>query len=411
MIFEKITEKQNAFSVKIQQSEISGVKKTNDTKTGMRVYDAGRLGIYGEIGANRDEEKLKKRAVEALDIAIDYPFEPASEIEETWQFTGENLSDMDFIEGIKSLLEKLKNKHPKFTFSNSISTYTFSNEMSNERGLKLHYKDELYASILFFKEKCSSNILDGYSGYIGRTFNPTEMLRITDILCSNYLVNADIKLPDKYPVVFLSSDISEFSFFSHHLNGLNIGTKTSSISSKIKEKLFNEKFTLLQTKDPNFTYSVFFDSEGTVNPNYETPLVEKGVFLKPYTDKRTSARFGFENTGSANFQYDGAPLLATPPFRALPTDKNLKDIIGDEKAIFVYIKSGGDFTPDGFYASPVQLAYLFENGQIKGKLPQIQIKSNAFDMFGNSFLGVSEEKFSALGSENFFVAEMDVFEL
>ncbi|MBN2364208.1 hypothetical protein JXL83_08760 [candidate division WOR-3 bacterium] len=410
MIYEKITEKQDNFTIKIQNTDVSGVKTVKDTKTGMRVYENGKLGIAGAIGI-RDDAELKKASVDALKTAVEYPFEPASDREETWDHSGEETTGEELLEKTHSLLVELKTKHPEFAFSNSILNSKNSTEMTNDAGLRLFFSDDIFQSVLFFKQKNSSNILDGYVGFVSRSFQEGEILRLADLVCTNFLKETSIKLPGKYPVVLLTSSLSEFSFFSEHLSGLKVGTKTSSVSSKIGERIFHENFSLYQTNNPAVTYSRFFDSEGTVNTDYEYPLVENGIFKQPFTDKRTSARFGFKNTGSANFIYDGAPVLSPPSFRAATTARKLEDIIGDQKAVFAYMQMGGDFSADGFYGSPVQLSYLIEKGKITGRLPLIQIKSNAFEMFGKSFLGVTEEKFSPHSPDQYIVMEMEVSEI
>ena len=51
------------------------------------------------------------------------------------------------------------------------------------------------------------------------------------------------------------------------------------------------------------------------------------------------------------------------------------------------IASGGDTTPDGHFATPVQLAFLLEDGKLVGRLPEISIGGNFFDMLGKDYIG------------------------
>ncbi|MBN1619342.1 hypothetical protein JW890_01325 [candidate division WOR-3 bacterium] len=410
MIYEKIVQKQESFSVMIRNTEVSGVKSTHDTKTGMRAYEGGKLGITGLIGP-ADDDELKRTAQEALKTAVEYPFEPTGDRQDSWEYTNEKFLNEELLDKTHDLLSELKKRHSEFDFSNSVTRHKEKIRMSNDAGLGLSYIDDNIASILFFKQKTSLNILDGYIFQVSRSFHEEEILRLSDMFCSGYLTQCPLKAAKKHNVVFLTGSLSEFSFFSEHLNGLNVGMNTSSLSHKRGEKVFNEGFTLLQTKNPALTYSQFFDSEGTVNPGYEFALIEKGVFINPYSDKRTSAKFGFVNTGAANFQFDGAPVLASPNFRAKSTVKTLKELTGGEHAILVYILSGGDFTPEGNFGSPVQLAFLLENGEIKGRLPQLQIKSNVFDMFGKDFIGITKEKLSEYSPDQYLAVRMEVSEI
>lgn len=54
------------------------------------------------------------------------------------------------------------------------------------------------------------------------------------------------------------------------------------------------------------------------------------------------------------------------------------------------MSSGGDITADGTLSLPVQGAYIMQNDKLKGKLPAFAITGNVKDLFGDNFLGTSE---------------------
>lgn len=74
---------------------------------------------------------------------------------------------------------------------------------------------------------------------------------------------------------------------------------------------------------------------------------------------------------------DGLYDAATPTLGALAPGK----------AVYVVIASGGDMTPEGHYARPVQMAYLVENGKLVGRLPELNISGNFFELLGKDYLG------------------------
>lgn len=57
------------------------------------------------------------------------------------------------------------------------------------------------------------------------------------------------------------------------------------------------------------------------------------------------------------------------------------------KAVYVMSASGGDYTPSGHYAAPVQMAYLVENGKVVGRLPELNISGDFFTILGENYLG------------------------
>jgi PmbA protein len=76
--------------------------------------------------------------------------------------------------------------------------------------------------------------------------------------------------------------------------------------------------------------------------------------------------------------------------------------------IFILIASGGDFTPDGHFASPVQLAFLFDGERFVGRLPELSISSSLQEMFGRNFAGVSRDDIFELENTKVTVMNMSV---
>jgi len=57
-------------------------------------------------------------------------------------------------------------------------------------------------------------------------------------------------------------------------------------------------------------------------------------------------------------------------------------MLGGRKAVFVLIASGGDCTPYGTFGPPVQTAFLFDGEKLTGRLPELRLESNLYDMSG-----------------------------
>jgi len=176
-------------------------------------------------------------------------------------------------------------------------------------------------------------------------------------------------------------------------------------------KVFNDNFTLYQNNNPKDLPVPFFDAEGVVNENYRYSLIENGVVISPYTNKRVSQKYNLPLTGSATCEYDSVPTLGTPAFKVKESEKTAKELLGGEMGIFVLMTSGGDFTPEGNFAAPVQLGLLFDGQKFIGRLPELNISSNLFDMFGNSFRGVSKDNCSLLSTSKYMIMDMKVSKL
>lgn len=133
--------------------------------------------------------------------------------------------------------------------------------------------------------------------------------------------------------------------------------------------------------------------------------------MTPYTDKKTAKKYNLDLTGAATSEYDGVPTLGIPELKIKESEKTAKELLGGEMGIFVLMASGGDFTPEGNFGTPVQLAFLFDGEKFVGRLPELNVSSNVFDMFGNSFRGVSKNTISPVLNSRFLIMDMKVSEI
>jgi len=72
------------------------------------------------------------------------------------------------------------------------------------------------------------------------------------------------------------------------------------------------------------------------------------------------------------------------------------------------VADGGDYTPDGQFATPVQVAFLFDGERLLGRLPECQISGNLFDMFGAGFRGKSSDMLFPLTDNHELVIELEL---
>ncbi|MGB4493813.1 MAG: metallopeptidase TldD-related protein, partial [Limnochordia bacterium] len=127
-----------------------------------------------------------------------------------------------------------------------------------------------------------------------------------------------------------------------------------------------------------------------VLPGDRLALIENGRLARVLTDKKTAQSFGLEHTGAALGEYDDPPTIDGSQARHLffrPDSQNVAAALQGRPAIFALICSGGDFTADGSFATPVQISFLFDGERLVGKLPEFAMRSNLFKMLGEDYIG------------------------
>ncbi|HOD40128.1 MAG TPA: metallopeptidase TldD-related protein [Candidatus Wallbacteria bacterium] len=410
MIIEKYFIRSKHSIINIENTQVKSLKKKDISKTAIRAYNGKSIGIGSAIG-NCDEAKLTAEARKALKKNIPYAFPPSSNRTESFVHLPQIIKEDDFVNEAQDIVSELRKSRPDFIFSHEMCMIESEARISNNAGLDLSYKNRYFELGLLIKEKKSSNIMDAFVDFHGKTYDKKETLKEIDRVCSAFNKKMKLEKKGRQPVVFLSEDGLIYSKLISELDGMKIGTKSSLFTGLIGKKAFGENFSFIQSCDPYTDFTCFFDAEGSVNNGYQCPLIENGVILRPYTDKKTAAEYKFQQTASAVGEFDAVPRSGFPGGRLKNTVKSIKELLGGKKAVLVYIASGGDFTPDGDFSSPVQLAFYFDGKDFLGRLPQIQVKSNIYDMFGKSFLGASEDKLSPISPCSFVAMEMDVSEI
>lgn len=407
MVVEKYSNRIKETSINIVQTSVESIRKKDITKTGMRVYKDGFIGISGSLG-NAEDSVLIKEAEEALANKIPYNLEPTANKEEAIDCRRELLDDEAFVNEIGIVMEELKKSQPNFYFTNKINLVEQEINLSNIRNLNLSYKDRYMLAELVFKEKSSKNIMDGFVEFQGRKYNRDAFLSLTNSTCDAYSNLLPFDKEGTYPVVFSMLEGLPLMKFLQDLNANLFSTGSSLLSGKTGEKLFSSDFTLYQSLNPEDGIHPFFDAEGTFNDNYRYSLIKNGVVVSPYTDKRTADKYKLALTGSAVAEYDSVPSLGLTGFSVEEANKSLEDLLGGEKAIFVAIASGGDFTPAGDFATPVQLPFLFDGKKLIGRLPELQVSSNIYHMFGAGYRGTAKSTINPLSINKYMVMDLNV---
>lgn len=392
MIKEKYISSFKEISINILQSNIKSVRKKDITKTGFRVYENGFIGIAGAMG-KVDETELEKRAIENLKLEIPYPYEPSANLVRKVDYRKETLSNEELVKEVEELLKLLREEFPDFIFSNNIYIQDFETKLTNNKGIDLTHIDRVVGAAIIIKEKNSVNVFDAFSSYVDREYSREKILNNIRETLTAYRNKVELPIKGKQPVVFFADDRLPLKKIIEEMNGYKVGTGASLFKDFIGEKKFSDKFTLYQSAEKEELTGVeFFDAEGVVNPDYRYTLIENGKIITPYTDKKTASEFNLPLTGSASTEYDKVPSLAPRNIIVKSSDKTLKELLDGQLGVVVLIASGGDFTQEGVFGTPVQLAFLTDGEKLLGRLPELTISGELYSMFGDDFVGKSQDK-------------------
>ena len=375
-------------ALNVTQGVIDSVRKKQIVKSGCRVYDNGCIGIAGTLGEATQE--TWDRAVEGLSRKVPYPYAPQTGLYRHEDRTGELLDPAVFTQRAELLLERLRAAFPRIIFSNQICMKQYTVSLTNDSGLDLLHRENYYAVILLAKAVDSAAVFDTAAQYLGRTFDTDTVFADICQILQAHTTEASMPEGKTLPLILEPQLLTEH--LSQALNGQLFHRDASLLSGKQGERLFSEDFTLYADRSKGDLAGCFFDAEGMTLSGDKLPLIENGVLIRPYADKKTAAEFSCENTAAAGGDYDDLPQLSAPALTFGSDGKALKDMLRGRDAALVVMAGGGDCTAEGMWATPVQTAYLYRDGKLLGKLPEFNARGSLFDLLGKGYLGRSEDK-------------------
>ncbi|NLL48306.1 MAG: hypothetical protein GX249_06960 [Firmicutes bacterium] len=390
---EFITIQEKETTARVQQSQVQAVRLKDITKKGVRVYQDGKIGISGAVG-DVSEQLLLENAKENLAAGIEYPYPLTKDRKDHRAYNDAPLSSGQVLEHAEEILAVLRSEYSDFTFSEFVASNEIRVQMKNSEGLDLEYQDAFFNVQLILKEKSTANLFDGGLAYQSRQVNLDRFLDFNRHFLEAYRNKVELPAGERLPVFTLGAAIPN-GFLARSLHGERFAKGSSLFSGKLGEELFSEKVSLDLLRDPKRSLRPFFDAEGVVLPESGISLIERGRLLRVLTDKKTAQTYNLEHTGAATGAYDDPPTIDGAHGQSLffRTDSaDIKGVLGNQLAIFAFIFSGGDFTADGSYASPVQISFLFDGERLLGKLPEFTMRSHINRMLGQDYIGTFDNE-------------------
>ncbi|MDD4743635.1 MAG: metallopeptidase TldD-related protein [Eubacteriales bacterium] len=395
----EVATQETSFSV--VQSRIDSIRQKNITRTGYRVYQDGLIGVHGQLGQSTDDPWQK--AAENLSGQVAYPFEPVRGINQE-KTVASDLDGQAILPELEAVLAEARKRHPEFIISNKINITETTTTLQNDQQTKLVHRDKTLMVGLILKHKDSVSIMDTFLGYRARHWDAGFFLDEFEKMTAAY--NTQVPFPEDELLVVTEPDLLASKLVTE-LNGEKVGYKSSLLNKDFGKKVFHDDFTFYLDWDEKEQYHVpFFDAEGTIIPEGRVDLVRAGVIEKAYTDRRTADKFQMPLTGSAACPYDGVPTLGARNFNMARSPKTVRELLGGRLGVVIVMASGGDYTEDGNFATPVQLGLLTDGTRLLGRLPEFDLSGRLYDIFGKDYIGYSQDRF--LAGEHALVVKMKI---
>ncbi len=374
-----LTESENSgFGIRVNRDGHTGFSYTNDAqKTAGAVERAYLMAKYG------DSEGFTLPSDTKL---LFEPYDPVIE----------SFSVKDEIDIAKSFISGMKSEFPEISIDMGISASCGVMRLLNSEGVDLSYRDSYYsvsASCLLVLD--NGTRIDTWEGK--SDLRPVDYSEFKDKLIEKIRRSRiqEKVITGSYPVIFPPQAFSRLTgIIASGLNGISVWKGVSPFAGKLGEKLFSDAFTLAD--DPlieGSPYRIPFDAEG-VNVSRKE-LIKRGVVQKFITDLKYAERLGTEPSGNASRGYSSLPSPSFTGITIEPGSSSYKEMIsGIDRGIIAeqFIGLGQSNTLTGDFSANLDLAFLVENGEIKGRVKDCMMSGNIIDLLNGEVYFSSERE-------------------
>jgi PmbA protein len=377
-------------TVEYEANQLKTCIITETKGTAVRVIRNGRLGFAASSG-DKSMEKLAVNALESAaygDLALfSFPeIQPATAVR-TFDKVIASISIPRLVEMGREILNLVLRIEPEAHCNVSLERNLVSMTIRNQTGLDVSQKTSPLAlgfeidriegdDVLILYDQFGTTLWDeNYLDFARRLVQKLEQARTLTTI-----------KPGRMPVLFAPSGTVALGLpLSMGLNGKEVYKGTSPMKGKIGEKLFDEKITVVDdgTLDGKFA-SAAVDDEGV--PHRRNVLLEKGVLKGFVYDLKTAAKSGVASTGNAARSLFNPPEPALTNFVIQPGETAVKDILaGIDRGIMVedLLGLGQGNIISGAFSNPLALAFKIEKGEIIGRVKDLSIAGNIYDLLKN----------------------------
>ena len=364
----------------------------------VRVVREGKLGF----AASSDESALDRLASNAIESAafgdelpIEFPKpQPAPEVV-TYDQTIVDLPISRLVEIGQEIIDLIRQVEPDALVDVEIERGIQHVTIRNQTGTEVSYQQSPLAISAHISRVKGDDVLLIYDG-TGTTVwqdDYVAMARRLGVQLEQAKQSAALQ-SGTMPVLFAPTGALVLALpIMQAVNGKSVYTGISPMAGKVGETLFDRKITLEDdaTIDGKFA-SAAYDDEGVAHRC--NTLIAEGVLQGFLYDLKTAAQSGVASTGNGSRGLFSPPSPAPSNLVFAAGETPLAEMIaGIKEGLLVenVLGLGQGNTISGAFSNSASLAFKIENGEIVGRVKDVSIAGNIYDLL-KTVAAVSQER-------------------
>ena len=375
----------------------------------IRAIKDGKLGFYSTTDLT-DKEKLLESTLNSADFGGEATFQfsqPAQgEVFDGYSTETSRLDIQELSEYSRRLAAKIEDvtNRDEVMVEVDFSRTTYDQQLANSNGVNQKDRRTSLSGSVSVQQVRGDDVFMTYNAH--SAVSPEEAFEhITEkVMAQLALAQKPVKLSvseGDLPVVFSpAGSILLFYPFMLGLSGKNAHLGISPLSGKIGEQIVDPRITFID--EPiveNRPGSAGIDDEGV--PTKPITFFDKGVLTGFFHNLKTAGEAGTASTGHGKRGLLGQPTAGFHNPMIKGGDVTLTELIKDIKEgllVESLLGLGQTNILAGAFSNPVNVAFKIENGEIVGRVKDVSIAGNTYELLKNNLGGLSREVELVYGS-------------
>jgi PmbA protein len=390
-------------SVKVgyKGGKVRSTEVNESSGVAVRAINNGKFGFYASTDLT-DLEHLKNSVLVSTEYGGDAKFDLASPTEGA-SFDG--FSDATAKLDIAELIALCQNLTAKIEAINTgninvdceIERTTYTQHLVNTNGVNHKQRRTALSMQLVAQRVNGDDVFFTYNGMSGINFD-SSFDNIADKLLHELKLSETVVKMDtqegELPVIF--TPLGSYILFLPLMLGLagkNAFLGVSPIAHKMHEQVLDARITVKE--DPllaNSVSSAVFDDEGI--PTQPTVYFDKGVLNSFYYDLKSAGEAGVKSNGHGQRSLLGQPGAGMRNPMVMPGDLPFQEMLKDIKEgllVESVLGMGQTNIMAGEFSNPVSTAFKIQNGEVVGRVKDVSIAGNVYDLLKNKLHSISTE--------------------
>lgn len=400
--------------VRFQNAAVKGAMARESSGLAVRAIKGGRIGFAGSRdvssgGLARLVEHVESSLGVGDEARIRFPAGAPAAVDEAALATHDPataaLPVPELVRLGQEVLARLRERHPGFVFDATVRRSQGTHALVNSAGARLEERGTSVSIGVEANRTRDDDVLMDYAwaGAPARAgLDPDQLVEQLSQRLSWASQLVPLR-PGRLPVLFdPEGSLLLWSPLLGALSGKTVMQGTSPLRERRGQLVLDPRVTVVDDPLlPGGLGSSRWDDEGL--PRRRTPLFEAGVLRSFVHDLETAEATGQAPTGHG--ERGGVLGQPGPGFTNLvvtPGERALDELLrGVDYGLLVHsvIGMGQGNTLPGTFSNPVDVAFLIEKGQVVGRVKDVSLAGNAYQMLSPAHLaGFSRERRAVYGS-------------